>query len=115
MTRIAFSLCVFTMMASLAAAAESEWPGWLGPNRDGKSLDTELLKQWPDEGPTLLWQADNIGTGFSSVAVVGGKVYITGDRDDKLTISALDLDGQLLWQTDHGRGRGGPMARVPRL
>jgi hypothetical protein len=57
---------------SLAAADESEWPGWLGPNRDGKSLDTGLLKQWPDDGPELLWQADDIGVGFSSVAVVGG-------------------------------------------
>jgi outer membrane protein assembly factor BamB len=95
-------------MVSLAGAAESEWPGWLGPNRDGKSLDTGLLKQWPEEGPKLLWQVDDIGVGFSSVAVVGDKVFITGDKDDKLMIFAFDLDGQLLWQTDHGRSRGGP-------
>ena len=108
MTRIVSALCVLTTMTSLAAAAESEWPGWLGPNRDGKSPDTGLLKQWPDEGPNLLWQADDIGVGFSSVAVVGGQVYITGDKGDNLTISAFDLDGQLLWQTDHGPARGGP-------
>ena len=108
MTRIVSSLVILTAMASLAAAVESDWPGWLGPNRNGKSPDTGLLKQWPDEGPKLLWQADDIGVGFSSVAVVGGKVYITGDKGDNLTISALDLDGQLLWQTDHGRARGGP-------
>ena len=61
MTRFVSALCMLTTMTSLAAAAESEWPGWLGPNRDGKSPDTGLLKQWPEEGPNLLWQADDIG------------------------------------------------------
>ena len=66
------------------------WPGWLGPNRDGKSPDTGLLKEWPDDGPKLLWKADGIGVGFSSVAVAGGKVYITGDQDGKLMLFAFD-------------------------
>ncbi len=108
MPRIIFSLCVLIAIVSSAMAAESYWPGWLGPNRDGKSLDTGLLKQWPAEGPTLLWKIDGIGVGFSSVAVTGGKVYITGDRDGKLTISAFNLDGKLLWNAEHGQGRGGP-------
>lgn len=105
MTRTIISVCLLTTITSLAVAAESDWPGWLGPNRDGKSLDTGLLKQWPEEGPQLLWQVDEIGKGFSSVAVVAGKIYITGDVDEKLMISALDWDGQLLWQADHGRAR----------
>ncbi|MBN2473315.1 MAG: PQQ-like beta-propeller repeat protein [Pirellulales bacterium] len=108
MARIVFWLCVLTIVASPAMATEADWPGWLGPNRDAKSLDTGLLKQWPAEGPKLLWQADGIGTGFSSVAVVGGKVYISGDLDGKLTIFAFDLHGQSLWQADHSEGRGGP-------
>ena len=91
-----------------AAAAGGDWPGWLGPNRDGKSLDTGLLKEWPADGPKLLWKVDGIGVGFSSVAVVGGKVYITGDQDGKLMIFAFDLDGKPLWKTDLGRSRGGP-------
>ncbi len=108
MTRIISSLCVLIAIASSAMAAGSDWPGWLGPNRDGKSRDTGLLKQWPAEGPRLLWKVDGIGVGFSSVAVTGGKVYISGDRDGKLTISAFDLDGKPLWETDHSQGRGGP-------
>ena len=108
MPRIISSLCVLITIASSAMAAESDWPGWLGPNRDGKSLDTGLLKQWPAEGPKLLWKVDDIGVGFSSVAVTAGKVYITGDRDGKLMISTFDLDGKPLWNTEHGRSRGGP-------
>lgn len=108
MTRIVSSLCLLTVIASSAMAANSDWPGWMGPNRDGKSLDTGLLKQWPAEGPRLLWKVDGIGVGFSSVSVTRGKIYITGDRDGKLTISAFDLDGKPLWNSDHGQGRGGP-------
>ena len=114
MKRIVASLCVLALIASsgtirgMVAAADSEWPGWLGPNRDGKSPDTGLLKQWPSGGPKLLWQADGIGVGFSSVSVAGGKVYITGDQDGKLILSAFDLAGKPLWNVEHGKGRGGP-------
>ena len=108
MKRIISSLCVLIVIASSAMAADSDWPGWLGPNRDGKSLDTGLLEQWPAEGPRLLWKVDGIGVGFYSVAVTGDKVFITGDRDGKLTISAFDLDGKPLWNADHGQDRGGP-------
>lgn len=108
MARIISSFCALTVMAAMATAAEPDWPCWLGPNHDGKSLDTGLLKTWPAEGPKLLWKADDIGVGFSSVAVAGGKVYISGDRNHKLMIFALDLDGKLLWKAEHGQGRGGP-------
>ena len=97
-----------TGQKSKVATANQDWPSWQGPNGDGKSLDTGLLKEWPAQGPNLLWQADGIGVGFSSVAVALGKVYITGDQDGKLILFAFDLDGNLLWQKEHGQGRGGP-------
>lgn len=106
-------VCAVAGLVWLAASvpafgADSEWPGWQGPNRDGKSLDTGLLKQWPPEGPKLLWKATDIGVGFSSVAVTGGKVYITGDKNHKLILSAFDLDGKLQWTVEAGPGAGGP-------
>ena len=79
----------------------ADWPGWRGALRDGKSPDTGLLKEWPAGGPELLWQVDNIGNGFSTVAVTGGTIYTTGDVDDKLILFAFDLDGQPKWQVAH--------------
>jgi len=90
-------------VASAAAAATAdahEWPGWRGPNRDGKSPDTGLLKEWPPEGPKLLWKAENIGKGYSSVAVSRGLVYITGDADGMLRLFAFGLDGKEQWRVD---------------
>ena len=84
------------------AAASEEWLTFRGPNRDGKSPDTGLLKEWPEGGPKLLWKLTDIGKGWSGVAVAGGTVYITGDVDDKLMLFAFDLDGQLKWKADNG-------------
>jgi outer membrane protein assembly factor BamB len=92
----------------VAAAADAAWPDWRGPHRDGKSPDRGLLREWPAEGPRLLWKAEGIGVGFSSAAVAGGKVYITGDKEGKLRITAFDLAGQSLWTADHGPSCGGP-------
>jgi len=78
----------------------SGWPGWRGPMRDGKSPDTGLLKQWPPDGPELVWSVDTIGKGYSSVAVANDTVYITGDANHRLTLYAFDLDGRPRWQRD---------------
>ncbi len=104
----AAALVFMAVSAAQAAAGDAEWPGWRGPNHDGKSPDKGLLKEWPAEGPKLLWKVDSIGAGFSSVAVVGGKVFISGDQKRKLMIFAFDLAGKPLWQVEHGPGRGGP-------
>ena len=85
-----------------AAAAEGEWPCWLGPNHDGKSTETGLLKEWPAEGPKLLWKVTDIGHGYSGATVSGGLVYITGDTDDqKLVIFAFDMNGAPKWKQVH--------------
>ena len=108
MRRVVCSLGLLTVLASTVFAADAEWPCWRGPNHDGKSPDTGLLKQWPKDGPSLVWKADDIGVGFSSVAVAGGRVYISGDKNGKLILSAFDLDGKPLWTAEHGRGKDDP-------
>jgi len=50
------------------------WPQWRGPNRDGISTETGLLKNWPPEGPKILWRT-KIGDGFSGIVISHGRVY----------------------------------------
>ena len=88
--------------SAASATAEGEWPGWLGPNRDGKSPDKGLLKEWPAGGPKLLWKATDIGQGYSSVAVSKGIVYVTGDVEKSVMIHAYDLDGKPKWKAAGG-------------
>lgn len=100
-------LAVLTVAAATLLAASgaraADWPTFLGPNRDGCSPDTGLLKQWPPEGPKQLWKNDRIGEGWSSVAVVNGLVYTTGNESGKQVLICLDdTTGQEKWRTVQG-------------
>jgi len=91
----------------LLAAAEftlgaAEWPQFHGPRRDNVSTEAGLLEQWPPDGPKLLWTAKGIGHGFSSVAIAGGLIYITGNVGPDTVITALDLEGKTVWTAKHG-------------
>jgi outer membrane protein assembly factor BamB len=67
---------------SIATAYAADWPGYLGPRRDGTSTEKGLLRTWPKEGPKVLWTAP-LGRGFAGPAVSRGKVYLL-DRDDEV-------------------------------
>lgn len=95
-------VAVVLTAAPTLASAGADWPGFRGPARDGKSPDRGLLKEWPAGGPRLLWKAEGIGKGFSSAAVSGGKVYITGEPGNDLVVFAYDLDGTLQWKQQAG-------------
>ena len=101
-------LILFLIICSISITAlgqNDEWPCWRGPNRDGKSADTGLLKEWPDGGPELLWKVSDIGKGFSTVAVTGGFIYTTGDVDRKLMLFAFGMDGTPKWN-ERAVGKG---------
>src|SRR5215471_12771274 len=66
-----------TNLAALEAQ-RGDWSRWRGPNGDGLSGETGLLSEWPADGPPLAWRTKGLGSGFSSVAVVGGKIYTMG-------------------------------------
>lgn len=86
-----------------APAAAADWPQWRGPNRDGVSPETGLLKTWPKQGPPLAWIFDKAGLGYSAPAVVGPRVYVPGSRQDVEYVLALDATtGKELWQARIG-------------
>ncbi len=96
-------LLVFSLLPDVVAQVAGDWPQWRGPNRDGISKETGLLKQWPDGGPPLVWKATGAGTGYSSLAVSDGRIYTIGLRGDREFIIAFDVaTGKQIWATPHG-------------
>lgn len=87
------------------AAAKTDWPQWRGPNRDGISAETGLLKEWPEGGPKLLWRSKGLGGGYSSVVVAGGKIFTMGRvRDGGSLVAVNAMDGAPLWTVKVGGG-----------
>jgi outer membrane protein assembly factor BamB len=88
--------------------AESSWPQWRGPTRDGKSNSKGLLKKWPQGGPKLLWNSDGLGEGYSTPAIVDNVIYILGTRGDREFLIALSAEGGTeIWHVDIGPKTGG--------
>ncbi|NOQ25602.1 MAG: PQQ-binding-like beta-propeller repeat protein [Bacteroidales bacterium] len=76
---------------------------WRGENRDGIYNETELLKQWPENGPELLWHFDELGEGHASAAVTSDIVFTSGTIDGDGFVVALNHEGQQLWKTVYGK------------
>jgi len=83
---------------------QSFWPQFHGPNRDNISTEKGLLKKWPEEGPALLWTANGLGHGYSTVSIASGMIYTAGSIEKETVITALDLNGKILWQVKNGKG-----------
>lgn len=99
-----------TLGLTLGARA-ADWPQWRGPQRDGLSAETGLLKKWPAGGPKLLWQQKDIGEGYSTPAIVGDRIYLMGNRgmEDEFVACLAVGDGRELWTTrvgEVGENRG---------
>ena len=89
--------------AGSAAQPPAEWPQWRGPNRDGLSKETGLLKQWPEAGPPLAWKATGAGRGYSSLSASKGRLYTMGLRGEREFVVAFDFKtGKEVWATPHG-------------
>lgn len=75
---------------------------WRGPNRDGIYPDKNLLRVWPEGGPTLLWSFDGLGSGHSSFGIGEGRLFTTGMPDTIGVLYSFDLKGKLLWKKEYG-------------
>lgn len=91
-----FGLCGSLLLG--AAAVAEDWPQWQGPQRNNRSPETGLLKEWPKEGPPLLWKATGLGGGDSAPAVAGGRIYGMANRGEDEVVWALsETDGKEVW------------------
>jgi outer membrane protein assembly factor BamB len=112
-------LITLALVLSLSAAvfnrAPDDWPQWRGPNRDGRSAETGLLKSWPANGPPLAWKASGAGEGYSSFATVNGRLFTLGARGNQEFVIAFDAaTGKQVWATAHGRRFGNDRGDGPR-
>jgi len=97
--KITSLLALALTWASLQAA---DWPQFLGPDRDGTSKETGLLKKFPKSGPKILWEA-SLEEGFGGAAVSGDEVFIVDRvKQEKDVLRCLDLaSGKEKWSFEN--------------
>jgi outer membrane protein assembly factor BamB len=102
-TRILTVTFIVALGATSGSQQTADWFQWRGPNRDGKSPETGLLKAWPSAGPPAAWRAAGAGIGYSSFASSGGRIYTLGGRAGREFVAAFDLNsGKRVWEAPIG-------------
>jgi len=72
----AMALLIMLFWASFAQgqASDKNWPQFLGPNRNGISAETGILKDWSGEKLKLNWTLP-VGEGYAIGSVANGKYF----------------------------------------
>lgn len=85
----------FCVVATTVSA--QDWGQWRGPARDGKVPAAVVPKQWP-ASVTRGWAVE-IGEGYSSPVVAGGRAFIHSRHDPDEIVTAVELaTGKVIWQ-----------------
>lgn len=94
---------IFACGLVLSSALAVDWPQWRGPQRDGLSTETGLLKSWPAEGPPLLWKISGLGEGYASFSIAQNRLHTMGQRGDQTFVLTYDAaTGKKLWEAPVG-------------
>jgi len=108
MMKLPRAFCLAAACSGLLFAtplSAGDWPQFRGPNRDGISSETGLLRQWPEGGPEVLWSTP-VAQGYSAAAIHSGRVYFN-DYDEstfEFLVRCLTLDdGKELWRFRESR------------
>lgn len=105
--RLWTAIGVGVVALTVATASQTpvpEWSQWRGPNRDGVSAETGLLKDWPKGGPPQVWRTTGAGNGYSSFSTSNGLLYTLGARGNAEYVMAFDrATGRKAWEYLNGR------------
>jgi outer membrane protein assembly factor BamB len=84
-----------------ASGDSRDWPGFLGPERNGKSDERGLPATWPVSGPPIVWQKP-IGTGYAAPAIAGGRLFHFARFGNADRLTCIDAQtGAELWTCEH--------------
>ena len=95
-------LCLL-LAFGLSQGCKNEVSQWRGDMRDGVYHETELLDQWPEGGPELLWASEGLGKGYAAPAITGTRIFVNAEEDGGSFLLAMDLQGNQLWKSPNGK------------
>ncbi|MEN8118420.1 MAG: PQQ-binding-like beta-propeller repeat protein [Bacteroidota bacterium] len=96
-------ITVFSIIFTVTILSAQIPTKWRGENNNGIYNETGLLKEWPANGPEILWHFDGLGEGHSSPVFANGVIYVSTMIDSTGYIFVLTQDGKLKWKAPYGK------------
>ena len=98
--------CLLALILAAPAFAD-DWTQFQGPRGNGTSPERNLVREWPAEGPTVLWKA-KIRMGWSSPSISKGEVFVAWSEQANgtaETVACLDAaTGTEKWKYSYDVG-----------
>jgi len=89
-------LVLLTGLMDVCAVAQ-DWPNWRGPQHNGISKEDDWGGNWANCEMNVVWE-QQVGIGYSSIAVADGRVYTMGNTNNTDKVYCLDVNtGEILW------------------
>ncbi len=101
MKKLCPAFLLFTAVVLILSSCNnsSDWPGWRGPERDGKVMGFEAPDEWPAT-LTQSWQT-TVGECDASPILVNDKLYLHVRLDSAEQALCIDAEtGEIIWQTN---------------
>lgn len=101
--------------ASPIEVGPGDWPAFRGPLRNGEVRGVEIATDWTKSPPELVWR-ERIGPAWSSMLIVGGRLFTQEQVGEREAVVCLDAEtGRRLWSREDAvrfwDGQGGPGPR----
>uniref|UniRef100_UPI003217EE8B outer membrane protein assembly factor BamB family protein n=1 Tax=uncultured Draconibacterium sp. TaxID=1573823 RepID=UPI003217EE8B len=95
-----FLLVILLITSSVFAQTPTRWRG---ENSNGIYNETGLLKEWPGNGPEILWTYEGLGEGHSSPVFANGLIYLSTMIESTGYIFVFNQNGELQWKKEYGK------------
>ena len=94
---------------------EGDWPEFRGPNRQGEVHGVQIATDWNEAPPKQLWR-QKIGPAWSSVLIIGERLFTQEQRGENEMVVCLDAaTGKEIWgHADAARFSDGQAGAGPR-
>lgn len=81
---------------------DSDWPNFLGADRDGKSNETGIITDWSGGNLKIEWEQP-VGRGYALGCVEGGRFFQFDARDETTRLICRNADdGKENWKFEYG-------------
>lgn len=92
------AVALILLLPAAACCQAEDWPWFLGPQHTGVSSETDIVLDWTEHQPAVVWK-QSVGTGYSAPSILGDRLVVhhRPRRDEIISCRSVE-SGEEIWQ-----------------